>query len=130
MIVLDTHVVIWLASLPDKLTSKASRAIQDTRQSGGGLAISAVTLYEVAFLASRHRIQLWGSPEDVLAQLDGHFIIKPITSRICAEMMRLPEQFPRDPLDRIIAATAIVEGATLVTADVAIQESNAVRTLW
>jgi PIN domain nuclease of toxin-antitoxin system len=44
--------------------------------------------------------------------------------------MRLPDEYPRDPMDRMIGATAIVEGLALITADAAIRKSKAVATLW
>lgn len=68
--------------------------------------------------------------ESFLDKVETQFVIKPITSRICAETTRLPDAYPSDPMDRLIGATAIVEGLTLVTADVAIQKAKAVPTLW
>jgi len=44
--------------------------------------------------------------------------------------VRLPGQFPKDPADRLIAATAMVEGIALVTADLRIRRSKAVETVW
>jgi PIN domain nuclease of toxin-antitoxin system len=42
----------------------------------------------------------------------------------------LPEKFPQDPSDRLIAATAMVEGMSLVTADLRIRQSKVVETIW
>jgi PIN domain nuclease of toxin-antitoxin system len=44
--------------------------------------------------------------------------------------VRLPDPFPRDPSDRLIAATAMVEGVPLVTADTRIRQSKLVETVW
>lgn len=130
MILLDTHVVIWLASNSDKLSRQAVSAVQDARDNRGGLALSAVTLYEIALLSMKGRIDLRTSPESFLKELEAQFIVLPITGSICAETMRLPDGYPKDPMDRIIGATAIVEGLTLVTADAAIRRSKAFSTLW
>lgn len=130
MILLDTHAVIWLASGSAKLSRQAASAIDDARDNGGGLAISAVSLYEIAMLAAKHRIDLRTSAESFLDEVETQFVVKPITGRICAETTRLPENYPRDPMDRMIAATAIVEGLTLVTADAAIRNSKVLATLW
>lgn len=50
--------------------------------------------------------------------------------RIAVTAAQLPPAFPSDPIDRIIAATALLSGATLITADERIRHSGAVRTLW
>ena len=130
MILLDTHVVIWLASRSEKLSRKAVSAIQNARDQRGGLAISAATLYEIALFSAKGRIDLRTSAESFLDEVEAQFVVKPITGRICAETMRLPVAYPRDPMDRLIGATAVVEGLTLITADAAIRNSKAVPTIW
>jgi PIN domain nuclease of toxin-antitoxin system len=127
---LDTHVVVWLAFHPEKLSRRAASAVRKARDQRGGLAISAATLYEIATLAAKRRIELQTSASSFLDEVEAQFIVKPITGRICAETMRLPAIYPKDPMDRLIGATAIVEGLTLITADAAIQSSQAVPTLW
>lgn len=57
-------------------------------------------------------------------------ILKPVTAEIAALAMRLPEPFPRDPGDRLIASTAMVEGMRLVTADARIRQSKVLDTGW
>jgi PIN domain nuclease of toxin-antitoxin system len=49
---------------------------------------------------------------------------------VCARALDLPPNYPNDPADRVIAATALVEGIPLVTADADIQRSKALRTVW
>jgi len=44
--------------------------------------------------------------------------------------LELPSSFPKDPADRLIAATAMVEGAPLVTADEQIRQAKVVQTIW
>jgi len=130
MILLDTHVTLWLASQPEKLSKGAVFALETARDKGDCVAISSVTLFEIAQLALKQRIYLTASAELVLQQIENQFTVKSITARICAEILRLPETYPKDPLDRIIGATAIVEEMTLITADIAIHASKAVPTLW
>ena len=130
MILLDTHVLIWLAFYPEKLSRKAALAIRDARENHGGLAISGVTLYEAALLAARGRIELRTSVESFLDEVESRFVIKPITGRICAEAQRFPDSYPKDPMDRIIGATAIVEDIALITADGPIRKSKMVPTIW
>lgn len=130
MILLDTHILVWLVLDSGQLSEKAISTIRDEREHGGGLGISAITLFEIAGLAAKGRINLRTSPELFLEKVEARFIVKPITGRICAETTRLPDTYPRDPMDRIIGATAIVEGLSLITADEQIRQSGAVPTIW
>jgi PIN domain nuclease of toxin-antitoxin system len=57
-------------------------------------------------------------------------ILRPVTAEIAALAVRLPERFPKDPADRLITATAMVEGMALVTADTRIRRSKVVETIW
>lgn len=128
MILLDTHAAIWLALSPERLSRAAHSAIEDNVTAG--LAISAQSLYEVAWLAVRRRI-LPNQPLDTfIHNLQARFTVYPLTPAIAVTAAQFPSTFPSDPFDRIIAATAIVEGLPLVTADQHIRRSRAVRTLW
>jgi len=49
---------------------------------------------------------------------------------VCVRAVGLPAVYPKDPADRIIAATALVEGVPLVTADEEIRRSKTLRTVW
>lgn len=94
------------------------------------MAISAITLLELTALASRGRIQLDITIESFLQEIESRFIVIPIRGRICALTLGLPSTYPKDPADRVIAATALTEGLTLITADREIQRSKAIATIW
>jgi PIN domain nuclease of toxin-antitoxin system len=130
MILVDTHVVLWLALEPAKISRKATAVIEETRHSGKGLAISDMTLLEIAVIESKHRIQLSASLETFLTEVESRFVVLPITGRVCVRARGLPVAYPKDPADRIIGATALVEGISLVTADEDIRKSKALRTIW
>lgn len=130
MILLDTHVVVWLAFDQARLSKNARVAINDARENGQGLAISDITLLELATLANKGRIRLDISLESFLSEVEARFIILPISSRACVRVFALPTAYPRDPADRIIGATALVEGMPLLTADREIRRSRAVHTIW
>jgi PIN domain nuclease of toxin-antitoxin system len=130
LILVDTHVVVWLAFDQAKISSKARTAIDEARDIGDGLAISDMTLWEVGTLASRGRIDLAISLESFLQEVEGRFVVLPITARACARAMSLSTTYPKDPADRIIGATALVEGLSLVTADRGIHRSKLIPTIW
>jgi PIN domain nuclease of toxin-antitoxin system len=130
LILVDTHVVAWLAFEETRLSKNARAAIANAREHGEGLAISDITLWELATAAGRGRIRLNISVESFLAQVETRFVILPITGRACVRALSLPAAYPKDPADRIIAATALVEGLPLLTADQAIRRARAVRTIW
>lgn len=130
MILVDTHVVIWLAFDQDKISKKARMAIDQARKTAEGLAISDITLLELATLVNKGRIGLNISLESFLREVESRFIVLPISARACARAMTLPTGYPSDPADRVIGATALVEGLSLLTADREIRKSRAVQAIW
>jgi len=130
VILVDTHVVAWMAFEQNRLSKNAREAIDGARMNGGGLAISGITLWELATLAGRGRIRLDVSIESFLSEVEARFTVLPITGRACVRALSLPAAYPKDPADRIIAATALVEGLPLLTADREIRRARALRTIW
>jgi PIN domain nuclease of toxin-antitoxin system len=130
VILVDTHVVVWLAFDQDQISRKARTAIDNARRNGDGLAISDITLLELATLVSKGRIQLDISLESFLQEVEARFVVLPISGRACVRAIGLPAAYPKDPADRIIGATALVEGLPLLTADREIHRSKALRTIW
>ncbi len=130
MILVDTHVVVWLALDQTHLSKNARAAIDDARRNGDGLAISDISLLELATLSSKGRIRLDISLESFLREVEARFIILPISGRACVRALGLPATYPKDPADRIIGATALVEGLFLLTADREIRRSRALHTIW
>ena len=130
MILVDTHIVAWLAFDQAQLSKNARAAINDARENGEGLAISGITLLELAVLSNKGRIRLDISLESFLREVEARFIILPISGRACVRVLGLPAAYPKDPADRIIGATALVEGLPLLTADREIRRSQALHTIW
>jgi PIN domain nuclease of toxin-antitoxin system len=87
-------------------------------------------LLEIARLASQERIQLAPNLEAFLWEVERRFAVLPITGRICVRAFGFPANYPKDPADRVIGATAVIEGLHLVTADRGIRQSKVVPTIW
>lgn len=130
MILLDTHVVIWLAQDYQRISATAQSKIEDARRKDRGLAVSDITLLEIARLANHRQINLIPDAETVLTEVQRHFVVLPITALIALQAYELPVNYPKDPADRIIGATALIEDIPLLTADREIRKSRAVPTIW
>lgn len=118
MLVLDTHVWVWLVAGDTTLSPEARRAIEQAAADGAVL-VPAIAVWEVAMLEARGRLVL-GQPvlqwvEQALSApgLD----LAPFSPDVAVESVQLPAPFHDDPADRMIVATARVAGATLVTRD-------------
>jgi PIN domain nuclease of toxin-antitoxin system len=100
------------------------------RRAQDGLASSAVTLLELARLIAANRIGRRGSVRETIDFLMSEIMVVPLTSEIADLTAYLPPDFPSDPTDRAIAATALAEGIPLVTADEQIQNCTLVKAIW
>jgi PIN domain nuclease of toxin-antitoxin system len=131
MILLDTHALIWLVVEPQRLSQPAAASIRSAYRADG-IGIASITLWELAMLFARGHMQTTGTIESsVRLMVDrAHVVVKGITPEIAALATQFPDNYPADPADRLIGATARAEGLTLVTRDRKIRESNLVATVW
>jgi PIN domain nuclease of toxin-antitoxin system len=131
VILLDTHVVLWAAIERKRLSRAAESALRRAR-SGDGLAVASISLWELASLFARGRIETYGTVEASVRQVleTVGAIVKPITQEIAVLATQFPESYPRDPADRLIGATARAEGIALITQDKRIRSSPLLRTIW
>lgn len=126
MILLDTHVVIWLTIEPRKLPRAMGGLIAAERAGSGGVGIADVTLMELAMLIQQNRIRPIIPMGPYLRRIEELFVILPVTGTIAEFAMQFSAKYPKDPADRIIGATARVHGIPLVTRDVGIRRSGEV----
>jgi PIN domain nuclease of toxin-antitoxin system len=117
--VLDTHVWIWMLEGVRKELSTATVKLIEEAGGNAGLAVAAISVWEVAMLEARGRISLSQSVDEWMAAAltaPGVRLVE-LSPEIALESTRLPGEPPKDPADRMIVATTRVLGATLVTCD-------------
>lgn len=114
MLLLDTHALYWWVNrTPDKLTQRQIDAIETTEC----LAISVMTCWEMAWLVAHGRIVLQLPISDWLNQIEESGVTTiPVSRAIAEQAVALPEHH-KDPVDRIIIATAVAHQAQLPSVD-------------
>ena len=120
-LLLDTHAAIWMfENMP--LGRAATEAINAAPRDGTPLLVSPITALEVGQLASRGRIDLSAAPQRWFRGLLATPGVEraDLSPEILIAASFLPGRPPRDPMDRILLATARELAATLVTRDRAI----------
>ena len=129
MILLDTHALIWLAFEPAKLSKTASEVIRASTRTGG-LGISAISLWEAAWLVTHRRVSFIGTAEAFLEEISSRTSVFHITPKIAVVANQFPTTYSNDPCDRLIGATALTEGFPLVTKDRTIRDCKQIKTIW
>lgn len=123
LLLLDTHVLIWLTDGSRQLGGESKEALQLAYREDRAL-ISAITPWEIALLVRKGRLKLGRDVLDwVRHALDVPGVhLAALEAEIAVDSTRLPWETHGDPADRILVATARHLGATLVTADTALLE--------
>lgn len=131
MIVLDTHVLVWFVSSPDNLSRSAQKRINEEIKKNE-ILISSISVWEIFMLIKKERIKLSMHPATWLEKVESLPFIQfvPVDNRIASQSVNLPEPLHNDPADRIIVATALNHGATLITSDRRILRYPHVQSLW
>ena len=130
-IVLDTHAWIWWVSDPELLSAEVRRLIEQAMETES-IHISCISAWEVAMLVDRGRLELTMTVEDWVAKSESlpFFSFVPVSNAIALKSVVLPAPLHQDPADRIIVATAMALGATLVTRDEKLLAYPHVKTVW
>jgi PIN domain nuclease of toxin-antitoxin system len=129
LILLDTHVLVWLAAERERLSATALETIESEPER----AICQASVQELAYLAARGRLAMdravntWVA--DALSILGAHALSATVSTSIRAGSLD-PQEFLGDPIDRLIYATAVEHDARLVTADKRLRRFDPERTVW
>jgi PIN domain nuclease of toxin-antitoxin system len=118
VILLDTHVLLWLAE-DDKRLGRQARETIDTAAAAGNVIVSAISFWEIGMLIEKGRIALSMPPGD-FAEILGRrrdIEVAPVDARIAIEAANPPPGLHGDPCDRLIIATARARALPLLTAD-------------
>jgi PIN domain nuclease of toxin-antitoxin system len=132
VILLDTHALLWWLSDRDRLPAAARQRLDDLVAAGEMARVSAISCWEIAMLVDRGRLELtmpaaaWVHHAQSLPFLE--FV--PLGPEEALAAVALPGFPHRDPADRMIVATALRLGATLVTADQRLRDYPPLPTLW
>lgn len=131
MIVLDTHAWLWWVSNPELLSATARKTIHRA-MAEAEICISSISAWEVAVLVKKGRLDLTMTAEDWIARSEALPFLQfvPVNNRIALKSTDLAGPLHDDPADRIIIATTISLGATLITKDDKIRRYPHVRTVW
>jgi PIN domain nuclease of toxin-antitoxin system len=110
-LLLDTHVLIWALSDPNRLAARTRAAIETEEND---VFVSVVSPWELAIKGAREGLRL---PDDLMAELDRQrFELLPVLLRHTGPIESMPYHH-RDPFDRMLVAQAVIDGLTIVTAD-------------
>lgn len=125
-VLLDTHVVQWWSAEPQRLSARATKLLNEA----GGLAVAAITWYELAWLARDGRIDVGIPVGSWLDQLSAQVRTLAITPAVADTAASLAPGFPGDPADRLIYATAVQHGLKLVTKDQRLRNHGRTVAVW
>jgi PIN domain nuclease of toxin-antitoxin system len=128
VIVLDTHAWIWWAAESPRLSTRARAAAAEAES----LGVCAISCWELAMLVAKGRMRL---DRDTLAFVRQALALPrvellPLTPEVAVASAGLGPDFPGDPADRTIAATALAFGAAVVTRDRRLKGLPGLKTIW
>jgi PIN domain nuclease of toxin-antitoxin system len=128
VIVLDTHAWIWWRAAPDRLSATGARAIAEA----DALGVSSISVWELGMLVRRRRISLDRDVSRWVRQAlaDTRLAVIAPSADVTLAAALLDDDFPGDPADRLIYATARDAGARLVSRDAHIARFDPARVVW
>ena len=128
---IDTCAWIWELASPDKLSDRATSTIDEAGRNGE-LHLSVISCWEVAKLVEEGRLRLNIPVRDWIERglaREGLILVE-LSPAICVESTELPGEFPGDPADQIILATARRLSLPVITPDRAFRDHPGVEAVW
>lgn len=126
-LLLDTHAFLWAIAEPDRLSTRARKAISDSRND---LIVSTVSLWEIALKVEAGKLRLPASRSYFETHMDqlGVAEVLSISPRHVYALLSLPTVH-KDPFDRLLAAQSIAEDLSLLTKDAVFREYS-LKAVW
>lgn len=131
-VAIDTHIIIWYITEPERLSDAAVAAIEQANSSGELIYLSAISIVELSYLIEREKI-----PAIVLERLlqalnqpDSEIAIAPLDQAVSLAVRWVDRATIPEMPDRIIAATALHLDCPLVTCDHRIRAFSGITTIW
>ena len=125
---IDTHALIWYLARPKRLGRAAARFLREADAGRAEILVPAIVPIELTLLREAGR-NVVGVPQvEALLAAQPAFKLQPLEMTQASEFVLL-ESLP-DPFDRLIVAAARGTGVPLITADMTIDESALVETIW
>jgi PIN domain nuclease of toxin-antitoxin system len=131
MIIIDTHVWLWLLHEPSQLSNTAREQIE-IEEAQNGILVSAISVWEIAVKSSLGKLALPLPIDDwyTLAKSHSGIVIETLNPEDAIASTQLPGDFHKDPADRIIVAMARRYNVPLITCDNNILKYPHVKTIW
>lgn len=131
MILLDTSTLVWWTTALEKLSKKAREIIEEEIKVGV-ILVSSISIWEVYLLTKNEKVRFLINIDTWLEKVESSPYINfiPVDNKIAAKSVKLPDFSHKDPADRMIIATALINGATLITSDKRILNYPHVQSLW
>jgi PIN domain nuclease of toxin-antitoxin system len=129
VILLDTHALLWWALDPDQLSESAARVLNEMEQRGG--FASSISIWEIGIKAKRGKLELGISIDEFARRVERTAAVQlvPVDTTTWLRSLALPWEH-RDPADRVIVATALLNDVPILTKDELIREFDGVRCIW
>jgi PIN domain nuclease of toxin-antitoxin system len=129
VVICDTCALLFDALSPERIPARARRLL-DEATAAGDVACADISLWEVAMLVQKGRVQIPVSLDTFLPKLLAlrDTQVLPITPAIATRSVQL--EMHGDPADRLIVATALEKGVPLITADRAVRDLPGLEVVW
>ena len=131
-VVADTHTIIWYLRSPEKLSTNAVNALDNALNNDESIFISAISIVEISYLVEKNRIPS-SSLEQLLQIIDDPLVnlfVVPLDTPVAKAFTQIPRDIVPEMGDRIIAATSLYLGLSLVTKDHKIRNLSNIQTIW
>ena len=129
MTIIDTHILIWWVSNPEKLSQRTRKHLSNLKES---VLVSSISVWEIYMLVKKRRLKLTMDVDSWLEKIESLPFIRfvPVDNRVAAKSVMLAGRLHNDPADRMIIATALIHGAVLMTSDRKIRRYSYVKSVW